>query len=446
MKHWFFYKKRHYILVVILLIFFLSLPSLSIFFYSFSSAEKLQNLPFAILLQYLRQTFFLSLGVCFFSALLGITQALFVVFFDFKGKKFLEWALILPFLFPPYILAYLYTDFFEYAGIFQSFLREFFGWQSKADYWFPQIRGMGGAIFVLTLSFYPYLYLIVRNAMLQQSATLLQAGQLLGYNFWQNFYRLILPVSKKSIFLGLIVILIHCLHDFGAVEHFSVYTLSLGIFDLWLNRGNLPSAAILSSVVMFFFLFVVLLENKINPKTQKIEANNLYTGKKKEFSLYLSYLVGVTCFLPIFFGFLLPIGILLFYAFSNYSSLLERDFWIALLNSFKIATLATLVTLCISFLLAYFRRKIENKKIDALANVTILSYALPGTVLSIGFILLSSQLDQWLNLFWASFFGSNVGLVFSGSLIMLIFAYSVKFCTLSQSIFGESLTGITYSF
>ena len=154
MKHWFFYKKRHYILVVILLIFFLSLPSLSIFFYSFSSAEKLQNLPFAILLQYLRQTFFLSLGVCFFSALLGITQALFVVFFDFKGKKFLEWALILPFLFPPYILAYLYTDFFEYAGIFQSFLREFFGWQSKADYWFPQIRGMGGAIFVLTLSFF----------------------------------------------------------------------------------------------------------------------------------------------------------------------------------------------------------------------------------------------------------------------------------------------------
>ena len=132
----------------------------------------------------------------------------------------------------------------------------------------------------------------------------------------------------------------------------------------------------------------MLLENKINPKTQKIEANNLYTGKKKEFSLYLSYLVGVTCFLPIFFGFLLPIGILLFYAFSNYSSLLERDFWIALLNSFKIATLATLVTLCISFLLAYFRRKIENKKIDALANVTILSYALPGTVLSIGFILL----------------------------------------------------------
>ena len=124
MKHWFFYKKRHYILVVILLIFFLSLPSLSIFFYSFSSAEKLQNLPIAILLEYLKQTFFLSLGVCFFSALLGITQALLVVFFDFKGKKFLEWALILPFLFPPYILAYLYTDFFEYAGIFQSFLRD----------------------------------------------------------------------------------------------------------------------------------------------------------------------------------------------------------------------------------------------------------------------------------------------------------------------------------
>ena len=90
---------------------------------------------------------------------------------------------------------------------------------------------MGGAIFVLTLSFYPYLYLIVRNAMLQQSATLLQAGQLLGYNFWQNFYRLILPVVKKSIFLGLIVILVHCLHDFGAVEHFSIYTLSLGIFE-----------------------------------------------------------------------------------------------------------------------------------------------------------------------------------------------------------------------
>ena len=149
MKHWFFYKKRHYILVVILLIFFLSLPSLSIFFYSFSSAEKLQNLPFAILLQYLRQTFFLSLGVCFFSALLGITQALFVVFFDFKGKKFLEWALILPFLFPPYILAYLYTDFFEYAGIFQSFLREFFGWQIQSRLLVSTNKRYGGCTFVL---------------------------------------------------------------------------------------------------------------------------------------------------------------------------------------------------------------------------------------------------------------------------------------------------------
>ena len=157
----------------------------------------------------------------------------------------------LPLGFPPYILAYLLQIFLN-SWNFQSFLREFFGWQSKADYWFPQIRGMGGAIFVLTLSFYPYLYLIVRNAMLQQSATLLQAGQLLGYNFWQNFYRLILPVSKKSIFLGLIVILIHCLHDFGAVEHFSVYTLSLGIFDLWLNRGNLPSCYSLFCGNVFF--------------------------------------------------------------------------------------------------------------------------------------------------------------------------------------------------
>ena len=256
---------------------------------------------------------------------------------------------------------------------------------------------------------------------------------------------MILPVVKKSIFLGLIVILVHCLHDFGAVEHFSIYTLSLGIFDLWLNRGDLPSATTLSSVLMFVFLFVVLLENKINPKTQKIETNNLYTGNKKEFSPCLSYVVGGICFLPVFFGFLLPIGILLFYAFSNYSSLLETDFWIALLNSFKIATLAAFITLCISFLLAYFRRKIENKNIDSLATITILSYALPGTVLSIGFILLTRQLDQWLNLLWGGVFGNSVGLVFSGSLVILIFAYSVKFCALSQSIFGESLTGITPS-
>ncbi len=445
MLRWFFHKKRQYILVVILLIFLLSLPSLSILFYSFSSLAEFQNLPFAIFLHYLKQTLFLCLGVCFFSALLGIAQALFVVFFDFKGKKFLEWALVLPFLFPPYILAYLYTDFFEYSGIFQSFLRELFGWQSKADYWFPQIRGIGGAIFVLTLSFYPYLYLIVRSAMLKQSAVLLQAGQLLGYNFWQNFYRLILPIVKKSIFLGLIVILIHCLHDFGAVEHFSVYTLSLGIFDLWLNRGNLPSAAILSSMLMVFFLFVVLLENKINPKNKKIEADNLYTGKKKEFPPYLDYIIVSICFLPVFFGFLFPVGILLFYAFSNYSSLLEIDFWVALLNTLKVATLATLITLCISFLLAYNAQKIENKKVDSLTTATVLSYALPGTVLSIGFILLNHQLDQWLNLLWGSFFGNNIGLVFSGSLITLIFAYAIKFCALSQSIFGESLTGITPS-
>ena len=442
MLHFIVYKNRHFKIIITLLALLIALPSLWLLFNGLWYIPTLMTLNKIILWEYIKQTFWLCLAVSFFSLLLGIFSSLLVTFFEFKGRKFLEWALILPFMFPAYILAYFYTDFFEYSGFLQEFLRKLFSWQTKADYWFPEIRGMGGAIFTLTLALYPYVYIITRNNFSTYSETILQSGQLLGKSFWQNLFSLILPLSKKSIFLSFIIIIVHCLQDFGTVEYFSIYTFSLGIYDLWLNRGNFTGATALASILMLGVLFLVLLENKIAPQNYNINHKHIYQGRRIKLGAFQSSLAVIFCSSLIIIGFILPASLVIYYSFLNYTTFTQVLFWQALFSSLQLAILATFFIIALSFILAYMRQRANATYCNIVFKTTILGYALPGTVLAIGIVLVTTKLDIWLNNFFPN---SQLGLLFSASIITIIFAYLARFFVIPQSIFGNSMLLVTPS-
>ena len=444
MYTWLTAKKRHYKLLIILFLVFLSLPSLNIFLVGFQYLQK-EKIFEPIFLEYFKQSLILATGVCLLSLFFGLTSAIFVTFFEFPARKILEWGLVLPFVLPSYILAYIYTDFLEYAGFLQSSLRSVFGWQSKTDYWFPEIRSMSGAIFILAFSLYPYLYLVTRKALASQSETILQAGQLLGYNFLQNIFFLLLPLIKKSILLGLAVVVVHTIHDFGVVEYFSVYTLSLGIYDLWFQQGDFAAASYLASLVICILFFLVFLDTYLYSSVQGISSSNFYHRKKIKLTKSSSFLIFLFCFFIVFIGFLLPTGILVYYAKEHYKSLWETEFWSAIFHSVQLGTISVLVIIFFSSFLAYILQRIQNNFWKASATSNILSYALPSTILSIGIILCARYFDLSVNFIFHEYFSKSLGQVLGGSILILIFAYSIKFFAIAQSILGESMLLVTPS-
>ena len=183
------------------------------------------------------------LGVGIGVTLIGVSSAWVVTMCKLPGKRFFEWAMLLPMAVPAYIVAYVYTDLLEYAGPFQRLLRDMFGWQSARDYWFPDIRTKGGAILVLSLTLYPYVYMLARAAFLAQSICVIEAARVLGRSAWNSFITVALPLARPAIVVGVVIALMETLNDFGTIDFFAVHTLTAGIFNVWLGMGNASGAA-----------------------------------------------------------------------------------------------------------------------------------------------------------------------------------------------------------
>jgi len=201
-----------------------------------------QHLTATVLPDYIASTLWLGLGVAFGVMLTGVSSAWLVTTYRFPGRTLFEWALILPMAVPGYVIAYAYTDFLQFAGPVQSALRTITGWQA-GEYWFPDIRSLGGAILVFSLVLYPYVYLLARAAFLEQSANLVEAGRLLGRGAWGTFFRVALPLARPAIAAGTSLALMETLADFGAVSYFGVQTFTTGIYRAWLSMGDATAAA-----------------------------------------------------------------------------------------------------------------------------------------------------------------------------------------------------------
>jgi len=420
-------------------------PIISVLLLATSPSDGIwHHLVSTVLPRYIQTTIILMIGVGICTATIGIGTAWLVTLCNFPGKRIFEWALLLPLAIPTYVVAYVYTDILEFAGPVQEILRDFFGWKSGSDYWFPEIRSLGGAIAMMTLALYPYLYLLTRIAFLQQSASLLEACRILGRGPWRAFFQVALPLARPSVVVGMSLVLMETLNDFGTVDFFSIETLTAGIYDVWLNMNNAAGAAQLATVSLAFVLTLMGIERysrrkqkyfQTISKFQSISNFPLTRGK--------SFLAFFSCLLPIVLGFLIPAGVLLVYATQFYEESLSANFMLYARNSLVLSSLSAGLAALLGLFIAYGVRLSGNWILLAAARFASIGYAIPGAVLAVGVITPLSRADTALNNFTESIFGISTGLLLSGTIIAITYGYLVRFLALSYGTAEAGLSKIT---
>ncbi|MFP8845867.1 ABC transporter permease [Shewanella baltica] len=372
--------------------------------------------------------FWVSLG----ALLLALPCAWLMARCEFVGRRYLQWALLLPLAMPGYIVAYVYTDLLDYAGPVQRSLRSIFGWSSPQDYFFPDIRTLGGAACMLSLVLFPYIYLLARTAFMEQSLSLAHASRIMGCSPWQSFWRLSLPMARPALAVGLALVAMETAADFATVNYFAVPTLTTAVYDTWLGYGNLTAAAKLSAITLLVVFSLIGFERFARRKQQlfqkqsRIQASDLYRLSAAQTAVVLSF-----CATLLLLAFLLPFGILLSYAIGYFEQSWDESFWQLSLNSLSLALITSFIC-CLIALLLMFVRRISPRPSDALpSRLASTGYALPGTVLAIGVLVPLTMLDFAINDL-ADLLGLNSpGLILTGSVVALIFAFCVRFVAIA---------------
>ncbi|MCS6094615.1 ABC transporter permease [Shewanella baltica] len=372
--------------------------------------------------------FWVSLG----ALLLALPCAWLMARCEFVGRRYLQWALLLPLAMPGYIVAYVYTDLLDYAGPVQRSLRSIFGWSSPQDYFFPDIRTLGGAACMLSLVLFPYIYLLARTAFMEQSLSLAHASRIMGCSPWQSFWRLSLPMARPALAVGVALVAMETAADFATVNYFAVPTLTTAVYDTWLGYGNLTAAAKLSAITLLVVFSLIGFERFARRKQQlfqkqsRIQASDLYRLSAAQTAVVLSF-----CATLLLLAFLLPFGILLSYAIGYFEQSWDESFWQLSLNSLSLALITSFIC-CLIALLLMFVRRISPRPSDALpSRLASTGYALPGTVLAIGVLVPLTMLDFAINDL-ADLLGlDGPGLILTGSVVALIFAFCVRFVAIA---------------
>ncbi|UTW53694.1 iron ABC transporter permease [bacterium SCSIO 12827] len=393
-----------------------------------------------VLFGYVERTVMLIGGIGLGTFIIGTGTAWLVTMCRFPGRGLFNWALVLPLAVPTYILAFVFTDQLEYAGAVQGTLREIFGWRNRQDYWFPEIRSMGGAVTVMTLVLYPYVYLLARAAFLEQSVCVLEVSRTLGKSAWQSFWNVALPLARPAIVVGMTLAMMEALNDFGTVDFFGVKTFTAGIYDVWLNMDNISGAAQLASVLMIFVVVLVVLERmarrgqRYHHTSTKIQALPSYHLRGVKAALAAAF-----CALPILLGFVLPASVLVSYAVVFFDVTLQANYLTITLNSISLSLGAAAIAVAIGLLLAYGLRMGSGPLPRAAVRFASIGYAVPGAVLAIGVIVPMAGLDNSIDAFSERVFGVSTGLLFSGTVIAILYGYLARFLALS---FGTIEAGL----
>ncbi len=393
---------------------------------------------------YVGNTLALGVGVGVGTFLVGTLSAWLVTYYRFPGRNVFEWALLVPLAVPAYVIAYTYTDLLEYAGAVQGTLRGLFGWTSARDYWFPEIRSVGGAVAMFTLVLYPYVYLLARSAFLQQSTGVLEVSRTLGRGPWRTFWAVALPMARPAIVVGLSLVVLETLNDFGTVDYFAVRTLTYGIFNAWFGLYSVEAAAQLSLSLLLLVMVVLILERHARRGRQFQESRARYkpmvgfplTGAQ-------GALAFLCCLLPVLLGFVVPAGVLVRYALVNYEASLSGTFFAAALHSVSLSGAAALLAVAIGIFMAYALRLQQSKLLRGLAWISSLGYGMPGAILAVGAVIPVAWLDNRVDEFMRATFGISTGLLLSGTAFAVVMGYVVRFLVLSFGTVESGLAKVT---
>lgn len=404
------------------------LPILTVVILAFGDGQGAwAHLSSTVLPRYLWNTFVLMASVGLLTSAIGAGAAWLVVMYRFPGRSWLQWALLLPLAVPAYVGAYALVDFLEYAGPVQTGLRGLMGWQSARDYWFPEIRSRGSAIIVLSAALYPYVYLLARAALKEQSGAIYDVARSLGSGGWARFWRVGLPLTRPAIAAGAAVVMMETVNDFGTVDYFAVQTLTTGIFTLWTQSGNLAGAAQVALVGLALIVALVLVERAgrqrsrffVSGRQQSvITPRNLSGGK--------GWAAAAACLFPVAVGFILPVAVLFSHGLSS-DAWFSRGFIAALLNTCTVGGAAALITVILGVTLVYGARLAKASPLRWLLPLTALGYAIPGAVLGLGLLIPLARFDNWFADQLLALTGNDPGLLISGSIMGILLAYVARF-------------------
>ena len=408
-------------------------PIIAVAYLAFFPTENIwPHLASTMLPRYVTNTAVLMLGVGVGVTLLGVSSAWVVTMCKLPGKRFFEWAMLLPMAVPAYIVAYVYTDLLEYAGPVQRLLRDIFGWSSAADYWFPDIRTKGGAILVLSLTLYPYVYMLARAAFLAQSICVIEAARVLGRSAWSSFVTVALPLARPAIVVGVVIALMETLNDFGTIDFFAVHTLTAGVFNVWLGMGNAGGAAQIALTMLAVVIALLVIERYSRRRQRFHDTTNRYQ-ELPGYDLGPMAKTGALaiCILPIVLGFVVPSLVLIYYSVGYFDQSWTPDFFEFAGNSLLVSGLATALAVGCALFMAYALRLFPQPFLKFFVRLSSVGYAVPGAVLAIGVLIPFARFDNALDAVMRDTFGISTGLLLSGTVFALVFAYAVRFMAVS---------------
>ncbi|MGS0680944.1 ABC transporter permease [Shewanella sp. 125m-7] len=415
------------------LAFFIIMPLIALIGQSLMPDESIFSHLFnTVLPTYISNSLWLMLWVVVGSLIIAIPAAWLVAKCHFPGRRIFQWALLLPLAMPAYVVAYVYTDLFDYAGPVQRGLRAFFGWQTPQDYYFPEVRSLGGAAIMLALVLFPYIYLLARTAFMEQSASLSQATRVMGCGPWKSFWRLSLPMARPALAVGAALVAMETAADFATVSYFAVPTLTTAVYDTWFEYGSLAAAAKLSTI-MLLVIFAMVGFERFARRKQKLFQKQSTPGELDIYPLTgVKALAAMSyCGALLTFAFLLPFIILVQYAYGYFAESWNQDFFEYSFNSLWISVVVSCICVAIGIVLMFIRR-ISPRRADILpSRLASTGYALPGTVLAIGILVPFTKLDFALN-DMAEYFGfEGPGLILTGSSFIIVCAFCIRFAAIA---------------
>jgi iron(III) transport system permease protein len=347
----------------------------------------------------------------------------------FPGSRFLEWALMLPLAMPAYVMAYAYTDFLQYSGPLQTWLRGAFGW-GRGDYAFPDIRTVPGAAIVFTFTLYPYVYLLARTAFVERPASLVEAARTLGLDGRATFWRVELPLARPAIAGGIALAMMETLADYGTVAYFAVDTFTTGIYRSWFSLGDRVAAAQLATLLLAFVVVALAVERLARRRGRTAagaRSRSVVTDMRRQLTGVRAWLATAICGIPIAVGFAIPVLLLLRLMALEPDVAFSPRFFAWLGNSVRVATIAALLAVALALLVAYSARLAPGPATRATGRLLTLGYAIPGTVLAIGVLMPIGTLDAWIADAVRRWTGANPGLLLTGTVVALVYAYVVRY-------------------
>lgn len=407
--------------------------------------DTFRHLIETVLFRYLSNTMVLTVSVSIITIILGTTLSWFITRYDFRGRGFFEVSQALPLVIPPYIMGFTYSAIFDYTGPIQSFLRN--------NLTIPQenipnmdILNIEGVITVISLSFYPYVYLMVKSSMKRQSMGVIEMGALYGYSPLKIFWKLILPLSRPAIVAGVSLVIMETLNDYGTVKYFGIDTFSTGIFRTWFSIGDKDASVHLASILLLFVLITLILE-RVSRKSARYDFSSLsytpiervkLTGFKEVFVILFNLFVLSA-------GFFIPVLQNLIWLWQTRVKMFNLKIFNALGNTLFISFSSVIVIMVLAIFLSYTYRMYTKKSIFILNRVSTIGYAIPGAIIALGVMIIFTTVDKQIITLFKTLFSFNPGLIFTQSILMLLFALTIRFLTVGFNSVDAGFSKIPHS-